>query len=137
MDTTGIDGISHITFIVNDLARTSHMLEYIFDAEEVYSSGDITHSYSKEKYFSIDGIWIAIMQGESLPEKSYNHVAFKISEKDYDIYLERIKTLGLEIKAARDRILGEGRSIYFYDYDNHLFELHTGLLEERLREYSD
>jgi len=137
MVTIGINGISHITFIVNDLDRTSHMLEYIFDAEEVYSSDDDIHSYSQEKYFSIDGIWIAIMQGESLPEKTYDHVAFKISETDYDIYLERINTLGLEIKKDRDRISGEGRSIYFYDYDNHLFELHTGLLEERLRSYSD
>lgn len=137
MVTVEINGISHITYIVSDLDRTSHMLEYIFDAEEVYSSGDDTHSYSQEKYFSIDGIWIAIMKGESLPEKSYNHVAFKISETDYDTYLERINTLGLEIKVDRGRMLGEGKSIYFYDYDNHLFELHTGSLEDRLRDYSD
>jgi catechol 2,3-dioxygenase-like lactoylglutathione lyase family enzyme len=137
MDTAGINGISHITLIVSDLDRTSHMLEYIFNAEEVYSSGDETHSYSQEKYFTIDGIWFAIMQGESIPGKSYNHVAFKISEEDYDMYLERIKNMGLEIKSDRDRISGEGRSIYFYDYDNHLFELHTGSLEERLRNYND
>ena len=30
---------------------------------------------------------------------------------------------------------GEGRSLYFYDDDNHLFELHTGTLEERLQRY--
>ncbi|EIW18957.1 lactoylglutathione lyase-like lyase [Pelosinus fermentans DSM 17108] len=30
---------------------------------------------------------------------------------------------------------GEGRSLYFYDYDNHLFELHTGTLTERLKRY--
>lgn len=137
MDAAGINGMSHITFIVSDLDRTSYMLEYIFDAEEVYSSGEETHSYSKERYFTIDGIWIAIMLGESLPEKTYNHVAFKISETDFDIYLERINILGLEIKTDRDRMHGEGRSIYFYDYDNHLFELHTGSLQDRLRDYSD
>jgi fosfomycin resistance protein FosX len=26
---------------------------------------------------------------------------------------------------------------YFYDYDNHLFELHTGTLEERLARYAE
>ncbi len=36
----------------------------------------------------------------------------------------------------RSRVESEGRSIYFYDYDNHLFELHTGTLEERLERYS-
>jgi len=137
MDTAGVNGISHITFIVSDLDRTSHMIEHIFDAQEVYSSGDDTYSYSKEKYFTINGIWIAIMQGEPLPVKTYNHVAFKISEEYYDDYLERVNALGLEIKTGRDRISGEGRSIYFYDYDNHLFELHTGSLEDRLREYDD
>ncbi len=30
---------------------------------------------------------------------------------------------------------GEGRSLYFHDHDNHLFELHTGTLEERLARY--
>lgn len=32
---------------------------------------------------------------------------------------------------------GEGRSLYFYDYDNHLFELHTGTLTERLKRYKN
>ena len=67
--------------------------------------------------------------------KSYNHIAFKIDESDYEMYLKRIENLGLEIKAGRKRVIGEGNSIYFYDYDNHLFELHTGTLETRLLRY--
>jgi hypothetical protein len=43
--------------------------------------------------------------------------------------------LGLETMKDRKRIKGEGKSIYFYDYDNHLFELHTGSLGERLKHY--
>jgi hypothetical protein len=31
---------------------------------------------------------------------------------------------------------GEGMSLYFYDYDNNLFELHTGTLEQRLARYA-
>ena len=76
------------------------------------------------------------MEGESLPTRTYNHVAFKISEADYQACLERVKSLGLEIREGRSRVEGEGRSIYFHDDDNHLFELHTGTLGERLARYS-
>lgn len=129
-----INGISHITFIVKDLDKATTFFKEIFDAKEVYSSGDKTFSISKEKFFLINDLWIAVMEGEEV-ERSYNHIAFKIDEENYEMYLERIKKLGLEIKGGRKRVEGEGKSIYFYDYDNHLFELHTGTLEERLRRY--
>jgi hypothetical protein len=49
--------------------------------------------------------------------------------------LSRIKSLGLDVRESRPRVEGEGRSIYFHDADNHLFELHTGTLQERLARY--
>lgn len=127
--------ISHVTFIVQDLEKATLFFETIFDAKEVYSSDVDTFSIAQEKFFLIDDLWIAVMQGESLPTKTYNHVAFKITESDYDTYLDKINSLGLEIKAGRPRIAGEASSIYFYDFDNHLFELHTGTLAERLKVY--
>ena len=75
------------------------------------------------------------MKGDSLVEPNYNHGAFKIFDLDNGSYWTKIKGLGLEIKPERTRVEGEGRSIYFYDYDNHLFELHTGTLQERLLRY--
>lgn len=130
-----IQGLSHITFIVRDLDRMANFLKVIFDAREVYSSGDNTFSISKEKFFVVHNIWIAIMQGEPLPEKTYNHVAFKIADSDLKQYTERIQSLGVELREGRQRVEGEGYSLYFYDYDNHLFELHTGTLEQRLASY--
>lgn len=130
-----IKGISHITLNVRDLNKTSDMFTELFGAVEVYDSGDRYHSLSKEKFFLINGLWIAIMEGETVICRSYNHIAFKIEEKDYDKYLDRIRSIGLEILSGRDRVDSEGRSIYFYDYDNHLFELHTGSLEDRLNTY--
>ena len=127
--------LSHITFIVKDLVKSSLLFKSIFNANEIYSSGEKTFSYSKEKFFMINDLWICLMEGEPLSECTYNHVAFKIHNDEYDRYLEKIKKLGLEIKPERPRLSGEGRSIYFYDYDGHLFELHTGTLDERLRLY--
>jgi catechol 2,3-dioxygenase-like lactoylglutathione lyase family enzyme len=130
-----IQGLSHLTFIVKNLDRMEQLLVHIFEAQKIYDSGDHTFSLSKERFFLIGELWIAIMEGESYQNKTYNHIAFKIAEADYDAYFERIRSLNLEIRESRPRVNGEGRSIYFYDEDNHLFELHTGTLQERLTRY--
>ncbi|HEM2418364.1 TPA: FosX/FosE/FosI family fosfomycin resistance thiol transferase [Listeria monocytogenes] len=132
-----ISGLSHITLIVKDLNKTTAFLQNIFNAEEIYSSGDKTFSLSKEKFFLIAGLWICIMEGDSLQGRTYNHIAFQIQSEEVDEYTERIKALGVEMKPERPRVQGEGRSIYFYDFDNHLFELHAGTLEERLKRYHE
>jgi catechol 2,3-dioxygenase-like lactoylglutathione lyase family enzyme len=75
------------------------------------------------------------MEGEPTAERSYNHIAFKVPESDFDEYVAKIKQLDVEIKSGRNRVGSEARSIYFYDYDNHLFELHTGTIEDRLLFY--
>jgi len=93
--------ISHITFIVHDLDKAKLFFKTVFDAKEIYSSGNKTHSLSKE----------------------------------LDNYETRIRTLGLEIKEGRSRMDGEAQSLYFYDFDNHLFEIHTRTLEQRLITY--
>lgn len=131
-----IEGLSHITFIVKDLDRMEHLLTTVLEARKIYDSGEGTFSISKERFFDIGGLWIGTMEGESLPSQTYNHVAFKIADADYDEYLTRIKSLGLQLREDRSRVAGEGRSIYFYDYDNHMFELHSGTLEERLKRYA-
>ena len=131
-----IQGISHITFVVSNLEKMADLLRSIFDAEEVYCSGEKTFSISKEKFFLVHGLWIAIMEGMPLAERTYNHVAFQIRDEDLDEITLRIERLGLEVRQARSRIEGEGQSLYFYDFDNHLFELHTGTLDQRLQSYS-
>lgn len=132
-----IKGISHITLIVKDLERTAAFLRAVFDAKEVYSSGEKQFSISKEMFFLINDIWLCIMEGEALAERTYNHVAFQISEADFELYKSRVITSGAEHRPERSRVDGEGQSIYFYDFDNHLFELHTGTLRDRLKSYEN
>ncbi|WP_413827707.1 FosX/FosE/FosI family fosfomycin resistance hydrolase [Tateyamaria sp.] len=132
-----VQGLSHMTFIVSDLNKMEEILTTVLDAKKTYDSGDKTFSLSKERFFDIGGIWVATMEGEPLLEKTYNHIAFKMAPNDYDDRLQRIKALGLEVREGRSRIEGEGHSIYFYDHDNHMFELHSGTLEERLKRYAE
>lgn len=130
-----IEGLSHITLITRDLERMSAIIEQVLDGREIYDSGEDTFSLSREKFFIVGGHWIAVMEGETLAERTYNHIAFKIPAEAIDDYRARIERLGLTIRESRPRVEGEGRSLYFYDDDNHLFELHTGTLEERLARY--
>ena len=135
-----IEGLSHITFVCRDLEYMERILTTVLGAQKIYESGTHTFSISPEKFFLVGEaprkIWIAIMQGDSLPNRSYNHTAFKILDADYEGCLERVKSLGLDIRESRPRVVAEGRSIYFHDDDNHLFELHTGKLEDRLAHYA-
>jgi fosfomycin resistance protein FosX len=129
--------LSHITFIVDDLEKMARLILEVLGGREVYASGTKQHSLSPEKFFDVGGLWIAIMQGDPLPTRTYNHVAFKVSVDQLEKAKLAIEKLGLEFRTSRPRIAGEGQSLYFHDYDNHLLELHTGTLEERLAAYKE
>lgn len=130
-----IEAISHITFIVKDVEKTAKFLCEGLGANEVYDSNEKTFSLSREKFFLLGGIWLAVMEGIPPAERTYRHLAFKVSAEALSQFEQRLRSLGLEIKPPRPRVEGEGESLYFYDFDNHLFELHTGTLEQRLQRY--
>lgn len=131
-----INGISHITFIVRDLEKSMAFFRDALDAVEVYSSGDKTFSLTKEKFFTVNGMWFAIMEGVPL-ERSYHHIAFDVSDDDFEKYEIKLKALNVEMREPRTRKNDEGRSLYFYDLDNNMFEIHSGTLEKRLSFYKD
>lgn len=130
----GIDGISHITFMSTDLERTAKLLCQGLGAKEVYDSTGKNFSISREKFFVLGGVWLAVMEGKPV-DRSYRHVAFKVSAADLPALEARLRLLGAEIQPSRPRVEGEGESLYFHDFDNNLFELHTGTLEQRLERY--
>jgi catechol 2,3-dioxygenase-like lactoylglutathione lyase family enzyme len=133
-----LTGLSHVTFIVSDLDAMERILVTVLGARKVYDSGETTFSLSEERFFLVgeDDLWIATMKGESLPSRTYNHIAFKIDEGEIATFRDRIAMLGLDLRENRPRVAGEGHSLYFHDHDNHLFELHTGTLSERLARYA-
>ena len=131
-----MEGISHITFVVRDLDRMAALLCDGLGAQEIYDSAGHNFSLSREKFFLLAGIWLVAMEGEPSAKRSYQHLAFQVSESDLPIYRAKLESLGVEIRPPRPRVDGEGQSLYFYDFDNHLFELHTGTLQQRLARYA-
>ena len=130
-----IQGLSHITIIVKDVDRTVRLLCEGLGAEELYDSKGKNDSISREKFFMLGGVWLVTMEGKT-SEPSYRHVAFKVNSEVLHEIECKIKHLDAKILTSRPRIDGEGQSLYFYDYDNNLFELHTGDLRERLNRYN-
>lgn len=132
-----IQGLSHLTFVVRDLERSAALWREALGAVEVYDSGQAQFSLSREKFFTLGGMWIALMEGEPISTRNYRHIAFKVDDADLPGFRQRLEAQGVEIKEGRSRVEGEGQSLYFYDFDNHLFELHGGTLERRLARYAD
>ena len=88
-------------------------MQTIFSARIVYDSGSRTFSLSRERFFLVGSLWLVIMEGPSLPEQTYNHIAFQISDGEFEAYKERLTKAGVPMREARSRIPGEGRSLYF------------------------
>jgi fosfomycin resistance protein FosX len=126
--------ISHLTFVCKNLEKSSRLFCDLFDAVEVYSSEKRNFSVAKERFLLIGDLWIALMEGEPI-ERSYNHIAFYVEKEDLPRFEAKIRSLNLEILPGRPRLPEEGLSLYFYDYDYHLFELHSGDLATRLNCY--
>jgi catechol 2,3-dioxygenase-like lactoylglutathione lyase family enzyme len=131
-----MDGISHLTFLVRDLDRMARFMCDGLAAVEVYDSNGKNFSLSREKFFVLGGVWVAAMEGVPPVERSYQHVAFRVQKEDLSQYRERLERIGVEVLPSRSRVPGEGDSLYVYDFDNHLFELHSGTLQERLTRYA-
>ncbi len=130
------EGLSRIPLVVRDLGRMKTIIETILCGRKVYSSEDNVFLIAREKFFLVRYVWIAIMEGAPLSECTYNHIEFKVDPILLCEARARVEALGLEIRELRPRVEGEGHSIYFYDDDNQLFELHTGTLQERLERFS-
>ncbi|WP_068785866.1 metallothiol transferase FosB [Paenibacillus phocaensis] len=126
-----VKGINHFCFSVSDLDRSMMFYEQVFGAAPLVKG-------RKLAYFDLDGLWIALNQ-EEVPRdqqpRTYTHIAFTIDERDFEAFSNRLRDLNVEVLPGRERDPRDKKSIYFLDPDGHMFEFHTGTLEDRLNYY--
>ena len=108
-----ISGLSHITFITRDLEVFTHIIVEVLGGEEIYDSGEKQFSLSREKFFIAGGIWIAVMEGESLPARSYNHIAFQTDDAGLENARAAIARLGLETKPRAHVLQARAKAFIF------------------------
>ena len=80
MSSTTIPGLSHITFITHDLAKMSRIYIEVLGGKKSTTAPPQTFPSRTKNSFMFGDIWVAAMEGESLPSRTYNHIAFKTDE---------------------------------------------------------
>ena len=126
-----IKGINHITYSVSNIAKSIEFYRDILGA-------DILVEGETSAYFNI---WLALNEEKNIPRSeikySYTHIAFTISDNDFEDWYIWLKENEVNILEGRDRDIRDKKSIYFTDLDGHKLELHTGSLEDRLNYYKE
>jgi catechol 2,3-dioxygenase-like lactoylglutathione lyase family enzyme len=121
-----ITGINHLTLAVSNLEESLAFYREILGFKSIAR-------WPGGAYLLAGDLWVALLvdsetREASLPE--YTHLAFSISQEDFDGMAKRIMASGARIWKHNE---SEGPSLYFEDPDGHKLELHVGTLESRIQ----
>jgi hypothetical protein len=119
-----LDAIGHIALIVKDSGRTAALFKDLFGAAIVRRKDDDGH---EETYARLGRSWFVLAQADIIHPRSGDHIAFSVSKNALLETAEKLKKMSLEFFLARS-----DTALYFFDYDNHLFELDTMDLDREL-----
>ncbi|MGF1743283.1 VOC family protein [Vibrio profundum] len=117
-----VTGLSHITIAVSDLERSLH-----FYIDVIGLKGHV--KWQSGAYLSAGNLWYCLSCGTPTKRDDYTHIAFNVSELEFDEAVLRIRSLGIEEWKINK---SEGKSLYILDPDDHKLELHVGDLVSRL-----
>jgi catechol 2,3-dioxygenase-like lactoylglutathione lyase family enzyme len=121
-----IGTIGHVALVVSDPPRTADLFQQLFDAGKVTRVDEEGHD---EIFVQLGGIWFVLVRGNMERPRTGDHVAFHVTKDVMDATAAKLDALGLEYMLARS-----DSALYFFDYDNHVFELDTTDLAAELRD---
>jgi catechol 2,3-dioxygenase-like lactoylglutathione lyase family enzyme len=112
-----LDELSHIALVVADQQRTAALFKRLFDAPVVTRADDDGHD---ETFVRLGRTWFALATAEIQPQRTGDHIAFHVSQDGLKATLATLQDLKMKYILARG-----DTALYFFDYDNHVFELDT------------
>src|ERR1700722_8284288 len=119
-----LDTIGHIALTVKDSIRTATLFKDLFGAAIVTRKDVDGH---EETYVKLGRTWFVLVQAAVDRPRSGDHIAFSVSKSTLLEAAENLKRMSMEFFLARS-----DTALYFFDYDNHVFELDTTDLDRKL-----
>jgi catechol 2,3-dioxygenase-like lactoylglutathione lyase family enzyme len=119
-----LDTIGHIALTVKDSSRTATLFKDLFGAAIVTRKDVDGH---EETYVRLGRTWVVLVQAEVVRPRTGDHIAFSVSKSTLFETAEKLKRMNVEFFLARS-----DTALYFFDYDNHVFELDTTDLDREL-----
>lgn len=119
-----LKAISHIALVVNDPARTAALFHDLFGAQAVTREDEDGHL---ETFVRLAGTWIVLVGAPVKRERTGDHIAFHTTPEILEATAAKLQAMGREFITARS-----GSALYFFDYDDHVFELDTKDIDAQL-----
>jgi len=119
-----LESLSHIALVVKDPRRTATLFHDLFSARPIEREDDEGHL---ETFVRLGGVWIVLVGAPVQRAPTGDHVAFRATPEILEATAAKLQTMGREFIRAR-----ANRALYFFDYDDHVFELDVEDLDEVL-----
>jgi catechol 2,3-dioxygenase-like lactoylglutathione lyase family enzyme len=116
--------IGHIALVVQNPARTASLFKELFASTVISRKDSDGH---EETFVQLGRTWFVLVKADVERSRTGDHIAFSVSKSELLTCAQKLKQMGQEFLLARS-----DSSLYFYDYDNHVFELDTTDLEKDL-----
>jgi catechol 2,3-dioxygenase-like lactoylglutathione lyase family enzyme len=119
-----LGSISHIALVVKDPARTAELFHELFGARAVEREDEEGHL---ETFVRLGSTWIALVGAPVQRARTGDHIAFHATPEILECTAAKLQAMGREFIRARSN-----RALYFFDYDDHVFELDTEDIDKEL-----
>jgi catechol 2,3-dioxygenase-like lactoylglutathione lyase family enzyme len=119
-----LESLSHIALVVTDPTRTAALFHDLFGTRVVERTDDEGHL---ETFIRLGGIWIVLVGAPVQRARTGDHIAFHATPEILEATVVKLQAMGREFIRARSN-----RALYFFDYDDHVFELDVEDLDKEL-----
>ena len=121
-----LESISHVALVVKDPAKTAALFQDLFSVRVVERKDEEGHL---ETFVRLGGIWIVLVGAPVERTRTGDHIAFRATPEILEATVAKLQAMGREFIRARSN-----SALYFFDYDDHVFELDTEDIDKEVGE---